>query len=155
MKVKEIMKSPVITINQDATIKECGDLLGKHDVNGVPVTDNGRIVGVITRADIFKSILPRYPDVLEEKRYLKDFKYIEERIDKICVLKVRDLMGAPAITLDEDAALAKAGSTMVLRGIAQMPIMNGDKLVGIVTLTDICRNLIERAGRNFCPLEVV
>lgn len=152
MKVKEIMKSPVVTINQDATIMECGDLLGKHGFNGVPVMDDGRLVGVITRADIFKSILPRYPDILDEERYLMDFKYIEERIDKICVLKVRDLMGSPAMTLDADTPLVKAGSTMVLRRITQMPVVDGGKLVGIVTLTDICRNLIERAGRDFCPI---
>jgi acetoin utilization protein AcuB len=146
MKVKEVMKKSVITVNKDASIKECGDLLEKHDINGVPVTDNGRIVGVITRADIFKSILPRYPEIFEEERYLMDFEYIEERIDKISKLKVHDLMGAPAMTLDQDTPLVKAGSVMVLRKVKQMPIMDKDKLVGIITLTDICRNLLSRAG---------
>lgn len=146
MKAKEIMKSPVITTSQDATIKECGDLLEKHDVNGVPVMDNGRIVGVITRDDIFRSILPRYPEIFEEERYLTDFNYIEERISKIRELKVRDLMGTPAMTLDSDTPLVKAGSIMVLRKIKQMPVLEGGKLVGIITLTDICRNLCERAG---------
>lgn len=97
MKIKEIMKSPVVKINQDATIKECDDLLEKHDINGVPMMDNGRVVGVITRDDIFRSIVPRYPEIFEEERYLTDFDYIEERISKIRELKVVDLMGAPAI----------------------------------------------------------
>ena len=60
MMVKEIMKSPVVTINEDATIKDCGELLEKHHINGMPVVDDGRVIGVITRADIFKSILPRH-----------------------------------------------------------------------------------------------
>jgi acetoin utilization protein AcuB len=81
-----------------------------------------------------------------------DFKYIEERIDKICVLKVKDLMGSPAMTVDIDMPLVKAGSIMVLRRIGQMPVMDGDRLVGIITLTDICRNLIEKAGKDFCPI---
>jgi acetoin utilization protein AcuB len=72
MKVKEIMKHPVITVNKDATIKECGLLLKEHGINGVPVMDGARVVGVITRTDIFKSVLPRYSDLYEEERYLTD-----------------------------------------------------------------------------------
>jgi CBS domain-containing protein len=144
MKVKEVMKKSVITVSKDTTIKECGDLLEKHDINGVPVTDNGRVVGVITRADIFKSILPRYPEIFEEERYLMDFEYIEERIDRISKLRVHDLMGTPAMTLDQDTPLVKAGSIMVLRKVKQMPVMDKDKLVGIISLTDICRNLLSR-----------
>ncbi len=146
MKVKEIMKSLAVTINQDATIKECGDLLEKHDINGVPVMDNSRVVGVITRADIFRSILPRYPEIFEDERYLHDFEYVEEKISKIRELKVKDLMGTPAMTLNPDAFLVKAGAIMVLRGVKQMPVVEDGKLVGIVTLTDICRNLCERVS---------
>jgi CBS domain-containing protein len=145
MKIKEVMKSPVITINKNASIRECGDLLEKHDINGMPVMDNGRVVGVITRADIFRSILPRYPDIFEEERYLMDFEYIEERIDKISKTNVMDLAGIPAMTLDQDTPVIKAGSLMILRKVKQMPVMDKDKLVGIITLTDICRNLVSRA----------
>lgn len=144
MKVKEVMKRSVVTVSKDASIKECGDLLERHDINGAPVIYNGRVAGVITRADIFKSILPRYPEIFEEERYLMDFEYIEERIGKISELKVQDLMGSPAMTLDQDTPLVKAGSIMVLRKVKQMPVMEKDKLVGIVTLTDICRNLLSR-----------
>ncbi len=145
MKIKEVMKSPAITINKNASIRECGDLLERHDINGMPVMDNGRVVGVITRADIFRSILPRYPDIFEEERYLMDFEYIEERIDKISKTNVMDLAGTPAMTLDQDTPVIKAGSIMVLRRVKQMPVMDKDKLVGIITLTDICRNLVSRA----------
>lgn len=146
MKVEEIMKKPVFTISKDASIKECGDLLEKHDINGMPVMDNDRVVGVITRADIFKSILPRYPDIYKEERYLTDFEYVEERIHKIRELKVKDLMSSPPMALDQDTPIVRAGSIMILRGIKQMPVVNNDKLVGIITLTDICRNFLARAN---------
>jgi CBS domain-containing protein len=147
MKVKEIMKIDVITVNKDATIKDCGDLLEKHGINGAPVVDNGRVLGVITRADIFKSILPRYPEISEEQRYLMDFEHIEERIDRVSKTKVSEFMGSPAMKVDQETPIVKAGSTMILRKIKQMPVMNGDKLVGIVTLADICRYLMERAAK--------
>jgi CBS domain-containing protein len=148
MKVKEIMKSPVVTVNKDATIKECADLLEKHGINGAPVVDDGQVVGVITKADIFKSILPRYPDIFQDERHLMAVDYIEARINKVIKIKVSELMGSPAMTLDHESAVVKAGSIMVLRRIKQMPVMKGEKLAGIVTLTDIFRKLIETANKR-------
>ncbi|MBW1676347.1 MAG: CBS domain-containing protein [Deltaproteobacteria bacterium] len=148
MKVKEIMKSPVITVNKNATIKECGDLLEKHGINGAPVVDDNRVVGLITKADIFKSILPRYPEIFKDERHLMDFEYMEERIRKVTKIEVSELMGSPAMTLDQETPIVKAGSIMVLRKIKQMPVMKDDKLVGIITLTDVFRNLMEKAGKG-------
>jgi len=148
MKVKEIMKSPVITVNKDATIKECGDVLEKHGINGAPVVDDDHVVGLITRADIFRSILPRYPEIFKDERHLMDFEYMEERIKKVTKIEVSELMGSPAMTLDQETAIVKAGSIMTLRKIKQMPVMKDDKLVGIITLTDVFRNLMEKAGKG-------
>ncbi len=145
MKVKEIMKHPVIMVNKDATIKEFGLLLKEHGINGVPVMDGERVVGVITRTDMFKSILPRYSDLFENEKYFMEFEEMEERIYKVNQIKVQTLMGSPAFTLEQDSPICKAGSLMLWRRIKQMPVLNHNKLVGIVTLADICRNLMERA----------
>lgn len=148
MKLKEIMKRPVITVKKDATIKECGDLLQKHNINGAPVVDNGHVVGVITRADIFRSILPRYPEIYKDEQQAMNHKYIEERISKVTKMKVTEVMGSPAMTLDQEATILKAGSILTLRRIKQMPVMAADKLVGIITLTDIFRHIMEVAGKR-------
>lgn len=74
--------------------------------------------------------------------------YIEARINKVIKIKVSELMGSPAMTLDHESAVVKAGSIMVLRRIKQMPVMKGEKLAGIVTLTDIFRKLIETANKR-------
>jgi CBS domain-containing protein len=148
MKVKELMTSPVITIGKKATIKECGDLLEKHDINGVAVVEKDLVIGLITRADIFRSILPRYPELFEDERCLKDIEYIEERIHKVHKIKVDELMGTPAITVDSETPICRAGSIMVLRKIKQVPVLHENKLVGIITLTDICRNFMERAEKE-------
>ena len=130
MKVREIMSDQVFTVNQYATIKECGDVLEKHNINGVPVVDGERVVGFITRYDIFKSILPRYPELYDDEQFLMDFEYIEERIHKLQRIEVSELMGSPAITVDEESPICKAGSTMVLKKVKQIPVMRDDRLVG-------------------------
>ncbi|MEW6163151.1 MAG: CBS domain-containing protein [Nitrospirota bacterium] len=144
MKIGEIMTREVHTIGPDNTLKECADVLKKNRVNGLVVMEGDKVVGVITKADIFKAILPRYPDIIEEERYMSDLEYIEERVHKLFEMKVRDIMGAPPITVNSDMPVVKAGSTMILRRVKQVPVVDKEKLVGIVTLTDIINNLTEK-----------
>ena len=148
MRVKEIMKGPVVTVNKDTTVKECGDLLQKHGINGAPVVDDEHVVGLITRADIFRSILPRYPEIFKDERHLLDFEYMEERIKKVTRIEVSELMGSPAMTLDQETPIVKAGSIMILRKIKQIPVVKDDKLVGIISLEDVFRHLMEKVGNS-------
>lgn len=148
MKLKEIMKSPVITVNKDATLKECGELLEKHAINGMPVVDDGHMVGIITRTDVFRSVLPRYPQVLKDDRKLTNLDYIKERVNKVIKIKVSEVMGSPAMTLDPDISVCKAGSVMILKKVKQMPVMKDDQLVGIITLTDIFGFVMKMSGKG-------
>ena len=144
MKVSEIMTKKVYTISPDSTLKECAEALNKNNINGLVVVEKEKVVGVITRSDIFKAILPRYPDIIEEERYVSDLEYVEERANKLFEMSVKDIMGAPPITVNSDMPIVKAGSTMILRRVKQVPVVDKGKLVGVITLTDIINNLLKK-----------
>jgi acetoin utilization protein AcuB len=144
MKVSEIMTKQVYSIGSDSSLKECAEILKKCQSNGLVVVDRGKTVGVITKADVFKAILPRYPDIIEDERHMADFEYIEERVHKLFELKVSEIMGSPVITVSSDMPIIRAGSLMIVRRIKQVPVVDGGKLVGIVTLTDIINALLEK-----------
>ncbi|HYA12339.1 MAG TPA: CBS domain-containing protein [Thermodesulfovibrionales bacterium] len=144
MKVADIMTTKVCTIEPENALKGCVEVLNKCDVNGLVVVEKDKVVGVITKADIFKAILPRYPDIIEEERYVSDLEYVEERAQKLFEMKVKDIMGAPPITVNSNMPIVKAGSTMILRRVKQVPVVDKGKLVGIVTLTDVINNLIKK-----------
>ena len=144
MKVSEIMTKKVYTISPDSTLKECAEALNKNNINGLVVVEKEKVVGVITRSDIFKAILPRYPDIIEEERYVSDLEYVEERANKLFEMEVKDIMGAPPITVNSDMPIVKAGSTMILRRVKQVPVVDKGKLVGAITLTDIINNLLKK-----------
>jgi CBS domain-containing protein len=59
-------------------------------------------------------------------------------------MEVKDIMGAPPITVNSDMPIVKAGSTMILRRVKQVPVVDKGKLVGIITLTDIINNLLKK-----------
>jgi acetoin utilization protein AcuB len=144
MKVAEIMTTKVYTIEPDNTLKGCVEVLNKCQVNGLVVVDKDKVVGVITKADIFKAILPRYPDIIEEEQYVSDLEYVEERANKLFEMKVKDIMGTPPIIISSSIPIVKAGSTMILRRVKQVPVVDKGKLVGIITLTDIINNLLKK-----------
>ncbi len=144
MKVSEIMTKKVYTISPDSTLKECAEALNKNNINGLVVVEKEKVAGVITRSDIFKAILPRYPDIIEEERYVSDLEYVEERANKLFEMSVKDIMGAPPITVNSDMPIVKAGSTMILRRVKQVPVVDKGKLVGVITLTDIINNFLKK-----------
>jgi CBS domain-containing protein len=148
--VGEIMSNDVITIPETASLRETGETLEKYDINGAPVVDGkGKVVGIVTRADIFRSMLPGYLDIYEEEPYLMDSECVdyvdlifEARIGKMQDIKVKEVMGTPPITVGANTPVVKAGSLMLRRKVKQLPVLKGVKLVGIVTLTDINRSLL-------------
>jgi CBS domain-containing protein len=148
--VLEIMSKKVITIPDLASLRETGETLEHYDINGAPVVDeHGHVVGIVTRADIFRSMLPGYLDLYEEEPYLMDSECVdyvdlifEARIGKMNEIKVKEVMGSPPITVGVNTPVVKAGSLMLRRKVKQLPVLKGVKLVGIVTLTDINRSLL-------------
>ena len=170
MKTAEIMTKQVHTIGPEQTLKDCAQILKEHHVNGLVVLNVETIVGVITKADIFKAILlnglvvldggtvagviptaeiskamlPGYSDIIDGERHMASFERIEERAHQLDDLKVRILMSTPPITITSDTPIVKAGSLMILKGIKQLPVVDNGRLSGIVTLTDIINYMMER-----------
>ncbi len=144
MKVSQIMTKEVHTVEPAQTLKECAEVMNKKRANGLVVVDNGKVVGVITKADIFKAILPRYPDIIEDERHMTDLEYIEERAHKLYEVRVKEIMGTPPITVSSDAPVVRAGSQMILRRVKQVPVLDKNKLAGIITLTDIITYLLKK-----------
>ncbi len=144
MKTADIMTKQVHTIAPDKTLKECAEVLKQRNVNGLVVLDGTKVVGVITKTDLFKAILPSYADIMEDEQSLSSFEYIEERAHRLYDKKVRDLMSAPPITIDGDMPVIKAGSLMILRRVKQLPVVDDGALKGIVTLTDIINYISDK-----------
>ncbi len=55
-KVSEIMTEDVVSVSPDQTVREVATLMADRNVNRVPVTENGRLVGIVTRGDIVRAI---------------------------------------------------------------------------------------------------
>jgi len=145
MKISEIMARNVQTTTPEATLKESLEILTKERLNGLVVVEGNKVVGVVTKADIFRAILPTQCDICEDELLMKDPEYVEERIFKFLGARVEKIMGTPVITVTGNLPIIKAGSMMVLRRIKQVPVVDDGALVGIVTLSDILSALRKKS----------
>jgi len=108
------MSSPVRTISPNTKIQEVEDLMKKYGHNGFVVVDNELIVGMFSRRDLYK-------------------------------VKGHNLMHAPVkaymtkevITINVESSVSKAQGLMVEYGVGRLPVIEGEKLVGIVTRSNV------------------
>ena len=123
MKVKEIMTSPVICARDDVSIADIATLLAKHRISAVPVTDaSGAVIGLISEYDL----LARHGKL------------------------ARDIMSPGIISVSEDADVEDVRLLVVQRKVRRIPVVAGQKLVGIVSRSDLVRQMAVQWYCDIC-----
>jgi len=145
MKVKDVMTTKLITVNPETPVKQIAELMLKHKIGGVPVVEGERLVGIITEEDlIMKNVklhFPTYIQLLDAVIYLESLKKYEEELRKAIGATARDVMTRDPITISPEATLEEAATLMVERGISRLPVVESEKLVGIITKRDILKSI--------------
>ena len=137
MKVSDVMTTEVVTVTPDTPLKKAAALMLERGVSGVPVVEEGRVVGVLSETDILFKEHAR-PD----RQGLVDWvtHYGEDPpAAKLDARLVRDAMTTPAVTVRPARTVADTATTMLDLGIDRLPVVDADELVGIVTRRDLVR----------------
>jgi len=119
LEIRDIMVQKVITVEASASLKETVDLLNKHEIGCLVVCKNQLPVGILTERDLLKRVLANAPELQQ--------------------MGVEQVMSTPVWTGKPDMEIAEAVGLMIERRIKKLPIIDEEKLVGLVTLTDILR----------------
>ncbi len=150
MKAKDVMTTAVQTVGPDTPVTEIAQLLLDRRISGVPVVDpGGKVIGVVSEGDLMRrpesGTVTRRPWwlslVISNDEMARDYV-------KTHGTKASDVMNRPAITVDADADLAAVAALLEKRRIKRLPVLQGGKLVGIVTRSNLLHGLIaHRAGK--------
>jgi CBS domain-containing protein len=154
MKAKDVMTSPVMTIEPDVDVLQAVRVMLQRRVSGLPVVDkNGRLVGVVTEGDFLRraetGTQRRRPRWLE---FLVGPGRLAEDYARAHARKVTDVMTADPITVDEDASLDDIVKLMEKRQIKRIPVVRGSNVVGIVSRANLLHALASVA-REAKPAE--
>ena len=138
MPASDIMVTRVITMNPEDSVVEVVEIMSQNRVSGVPVVDaDRRVLGVISEKDILFRLVGETTD---------NFMALLARClrSKGCCampvrnLKAREVMTAPAVTIQEDVYLAEIAELLTQKRINRIPVTDPEgRLVGIITRTDI------------------
>ena len=122
--IGELMSTDVVTVPPDATVRDALSRMIEHDFGSVIVADDGRALGMFTERDVSRHVLT-------------DVALLEERVG--------DLMSASLITAAPGDQIVDVFELMNEKRIRRLPVVEGDRLVGIVTEGDLRRWVAEVA----------
>jgi len=136
MLVGDRMTKRPITITEDTGIDKALELMHSEKVRRLPVLNkHGQLVGIVSELDLLKAS-PSPATSLS----IYELPYLLSRI------KMRDIMTKDVVTATEDMPLEEAALIMAENKIGGLPVMRGDKLVGIITETDLFKIFLEMLG---------
>ena len=122
MNVNEIMTTNVVSVRDQSTIEEAARLLAHHRISGLPVVNaDGKLVGLVTEYDMIRNGGPT----------------------------VADIMSRSLISVSPDTSVEEVVHLLTHRRIRRVPVLDGDQLVGIVSRSDLVKQI---AMRWVCPM---
>lgn len=157
MQVRDVMQADVASLGPDADLRQLDELLLRRRIQGVPVVEAGRVVGIVSRSDVVRQLRA------EESRFEAEVDFYLSPFDeterptagerevgeavaaRLRQLRVRDVMTEEVIAVAPDAEVAEAARTMTARRIHRLLVLEGERLVGIVSSLDLLRLVAEGA----------
>jgi len=116
--VKDVMRKNVISIDQDMTIKDAAIMMDDSNVGCVIVTNKNTPTGILTERDFVKRVSAK---------------------EKPLSTRLSEVMSTPLITVSDDETIWEAAEIMKKNKIHKMPVQQNDKIVGILTASDIVK----------------
>jgi CBS domain-containing protein len=137
LKVRDIMTPDVLTLAPDVSIREAAEVFSTERLGGAPVVQAGTLLGMLTAQDLldFISSLPTEP---AEVRAMSEHGILDDHTVEEAMTR------GPLTSLTPDMPAATAAELMKEARVHRMPVLEGDRLVGIVSTVDFVRAVAER-----------
>jgi CBS domain-containing protein len=127
MTMKEILQSKgraVLSVPAETSLTDAVALLAEKRIGALPVLEHGAVIGIFSERDVIYCLATAGGTALHKK--------------------VREIMTAPAVTVDLDCPVLTALSLMTHRRIRHLPILDADALCGFVSIGDLVKHRMER-----------
>ena len=133
MQVVERMKTKLVVASPTDSVAAAWRLLRQHQIRHLPIVEEGKLVGIVTDRDIRLV----FPSALTSGRREQD---PHDALEKIAV---REIMTGQVVTVAPEASIANVARLLLERRIGGLPVVQGSRLVGIITKTDILAAFVD------------
>lgn len=149
--VRDVMNPEPIACQATDAVSDAVKILKKSDISGMPVLEGERLVGVVSESDLLKLLsaeeegglwLPSPLEILEIPiRDLIRWERLQAGAEEVGMIRVSEVMTKNVFTVRPEDTIEDAASIMIRQRINRLPVLEDDKLVGIVTRGDIIAGL--------------
>lgn len=151
--VEEIMVPHPICFKTHQTVKEAARLMIEKDISGGPVVDSdGLLQGFLSEDDLMWKgagvpmdhflVPPIFIGAFDLYFFLKDNNAVEQELKKILARKVGEAMTKEVVSVSNGVSMSEVSKIMLKHRLKCLPVVEGKKVVGIVTRHDVLRALI-------------
>lgn len=141
MLVREVMTTPVLSVPENASVVDALQLMLEQKISGLPVVAEGnRVVGIVTEGDFLRRL--ELGTEAKHSRWVELFKSVGSLAGEYIQAssrRVADIMSRKLVTIGADAPLDDLVALMIDRKIKRVPVVEGGKMVGIVSRADLLR----------------
>jgi CBS domain-containing membrane protein len=132
--VRDLMTDRVYTLQPHDDLEALYDLMDEHHIRHVPIVDaDGDLVGLVTQRDLGRTVLG-----------VRDALPVSEQQEILRRRRVREIMALEVETVEPDESLRAAAQMLLENKIGCEPVVEGEKLIGILTESDFVRRYVEK-----------
>jgi CBS domain-containing protein len=147
MLVHDVMSTGVATAKKTDTVRSVVIKMMNRNCGAIPVVEgDNQLVGMVTLRDVLLPLYPNYGDYIHDSVHSRDFMEMEEGYPEVLGKKVEDIMSSNPLTMSPNAPALEAASYMGLKNFRRIPVVEKNKLVGMVSISDINRGLFFERG---------
>jgi CBS domain-containing protein len=141
MKVRDIMTTEVVVAHPETSVNLVARLMAGRDISGVPVVEDGRLVGIVTELDLIvrntRLEPPAFFALLDARIPLETPSHYRERMRHMLGTLARDVMTEKVVSVGPDEELETLAEIMVKQRVNPLPVVEDGRLAGIVSRSDI------------------
>jgi CBS domain-containing protein len=146
LKAKDIMTTEILSVSADTEIDELARLFAERNINAMPVLDDqGRLEGIVTETDLVEQNKPLHiPTVIslfDWVFYLESEKEFKEEVKRITARKVGEICARDVETCSPETPVSEIAALMVDKAVHLLPVVEDDKVVGVVARLDVIRSM--------------
>jgi len=143
MLVGERMSRPIISITKDLPIHDALVLFKKERIRRAPVLQDGKLIGIVSDKDLLNATPSQVTSLsVWEMNYL------------LSKITVKEVMTRKVLTVQMDTPIEEAARLMADNKIGGVPVMKADKVVGIITETDLFKIFLELMGARTSGISI-
>jgi len=132
--VSHIMTANVLTVNHTNSLKDAENILKSNNIRHIPVVSGDSLIGMLSLTDLMRI------------SFVESYGSGEASVDTAVydMLTIEQVMVSNPQSVNQDATIREVAEILASQEYHALPVVDGDKLVGIVTTTDLIKYLLEQ-----------